>query len=273
MVNILVPTDFSKLSAVAVAYAVGIANTLKGNVTMLHVIDIGEKVKATLRMQPGSRDVLNTAKSNFQQLVEELSSRIEIHKPITYKIAKGRSFVDAISKESKSLHSGLVVMGTRGASGLKKAMMGSNTASLIGTSHIPVLAVPGEAMYSGFRNMIYATDLKNLDAELAVLIPYVKQFDSTVHILHIADDASEIDNIEQQIEIAVKKTGYKNIVTLVTFDTDVEGAIEHYITVSHADLLTMFTHEPSFYEKVFDKSVTRKMAFHSRIPLLAFKHG
>jgi hypothetical protein len=36
-------------------------------------------------------------------------------------------------------------------------------------------------------------------------------------------------------------------------------------------LLTMFTHNPTLYEKLFDKSKTREMAFHSRVPLLAFK--
>jgi hypothetical protein len=36
-------------------------------------------------------------------------------------------------------------------------------------------------------------------------------------------------------------------------------------------VLAMFTHEISFFEKVFDKSMTRRMAFHSRIPLLAFR--
>jgi nucleotide-binding universal stress UspA family protein len=92
-----------------------------------------------------------------------------------------------------------------------------------------------------------------------------------VHILHIVERGSDIERAEEEIEKVVKKTGYKNIVTLVTFDPDVDEAIDHYISVSHADLITMFTHEPSFFDKVFDKSVTRKMAFHSKIPLLAFK--
>ena len=272
MVNILVPTDFSELSSIAFEYAVGIADTMRGNVTLLHVIDIEQKVKATLRMKTGARDVLNNVKTNLQQMVNNLSAKTEIIRPISFKIVADTTVGEAIEKQSVELHSGLIVMGTKGATGLKKAVVGSNTASLIGTSHIPVLAVPGGARFTGFRNLIYATDMKNLDEELKILTPYIKQFGCTVHILHVVSDASLIEQTEEKIEKAVKKTGYKNFVTIVTFDLDIEGAIGQYITVSRADMLAMFTHKPNFYERVFDKSVTRNMAFNSDIPLLAFKN-
>ena len=61
------------------------------------------------------------------------------------------------------------------------------------------------------------------------------------------------------------------MVTLVLVDNDIHSAIDQYVEVSKADVLAMFTHELSFFEKVFDRSMTRKMAFHSRIPLLAFR--
>ena len=66
---------------------------------------------------------------------------------------------------------------------------------------------------------------------------------------------------------------YKNIVTLVLVDSDVDSALDQYVEVSRADVLAMFTHELSFFEKVFDRSMTRKMAFHSKIPLLAFRQS
>jgi nucleotide-binding universal stress UspA family protein len=271
MVNILVPTDFSDLSKIAVKYAVKIANGLSGNVTLLHVINLEQKMLATLRMQIKSREVVKGIQQNFKRLIDEVSSEMEVNKPVKFQIAEGRSFGETIMKESRKLRSGLIVMGTRGASGIRKAVLGSNTASLIGESHIPVLAVPEQADFENFHNLIYATDMKNLEGELAILMPYVERFGSIVHILHIVEDASKISVIEDQINAIIKKAKYKNIVTLVTFDLDIDGAIEQYISVAKADLLTMFTHEPSFFEKIFDRSVTRKMAFQSRIPLLAFK--
>jgi nucleotide-binding universal stress UspA family protein len=81
----------------------------------------------------------------------------------------------------------------------------------------------------------------------------------------------QVDVIEARIEAILREFPYKNIITLVLVDSDIDSALDQYVEVSKADVLAMFTHEISFFEKVFDKSMTRKMAFHSRVPLLAFK--
>lgn len=273
MVNILVPTDFSDLSKIAVKYALEISNQLGGNVTLLHVIDFGETLKATIRLQTNSREVVRNIKDNFQQLIDEVGADVPIWQPIVCEIAKGRSFEGTVIKESKRLKSGLIVMGTKGATGLRKAVIGSNTATMIAESSIPVLAVPEDAQIRTLRNIVYATDLKNLKEELATLMPYAKQFDCTVHVLHIVDEGEDIEVAEERINTIIKESGYGNIVPLVTFNPDIDEAIEQYISVSNADMLAMFTHEPTFYERVFDKSMTRKMAFHSKVPLLAFKNS
>jgi nucleotide-binding universal stress UspA family protein len=152
-------------------------------------------------------------------------------------------------------------------------VLGSNTTSVIAESHVPVLAVPEHAEFKGFRNVVYACDLKRVEKELKVLIPYVEQFGSTIHLVHILPDGDLMQASEAKIENAIRKFGYKNLVTLVLVDTNVGAAIDQYVEVSKADVLAMFTHEVSFYEKLLDRSMTRKMAFHSKIPLLAFKRS
>jgi nucleotide-binding universal stress UspA family protein len=270
MVNILVPTDFSRLSKVAVQYAMRIAETLDGNITMLHVIDFQRTVTAMLKMKTGIREQLRPVQAELTAISHEALSQSETFPIIRYKISRGNTFSETILRESKRLHSGLIIMGTKGASGLKKTLLGSNTASVLASSHIPVLVVPERAEFQPFRNVVYATDMKHLEEELRMLIPYVELFGAVIHILHIAEDASKMQMTEERIDAAVKAIGYKNIVTLVTLDQEIDAAIENYIRVSRADLLAMFTHKPTFYERMMDKSVTRKLSFYTSIPLLAF---
>ncbi|HYG02965.1 MAG TPA: universal stress protein [Chryseosolibacter sp.] len=271
MINILVPTDFSPLSKIAIRYAVRIANKLGGNVTLLHVINFQRTMRSTIKMETNSRDFVKAINDQLEEIVNEITSEIMVTTPIRCEIAKGKSFSKTIIKESKKLKSGLIVMGTRGATGLKKALLGSNTVSVLEASHVPVLAVPEEAEFETFRNIIYATDLQDLEKELATLIPYVERFGSTIHVLHIVEDGMLVPEAEERINTIIKKLKYDNIVTLVTMDFDVNAAIDQYISVSKADLVTMFTQKTSFYDKVFDKSLTRRMAFHGTIPLLAFQ--
>lgn len=273
MVNIIVPTDFSNLSKIALKYAIKIANKLDGNVTVVHIITITKAIRISVRakMKGLDENLLLAGQDDLERLIKTISEQYQSTQPLKYHVVRGSYFPSALIEEAKRLRSGLVVMGTRGATGIAKAVLGSNTASVIEESHIPVLAVPEHAEFKGFRNIVYASDLRHLEKELSILILYVEKFGSTIHLIHILQDGNEVQETELKIETVLQKFSYKNLVTLVLVDSDIGAAIDQYVEVSKADILAMFTHELSFYEKVFDKSITRKMAFHSSIPLLAFK--
>jgi nucleotide-binding universal stress UspA family protein len=273
MVNILVPTDFSSLSKIALQYAIKIANQINGSITLLHVVTITQPVRASMhdKIKELEEDLIIFAERDLNKLSKEVCKSIKTNEPLRYDVVRGSSFIEVIQKESKRLKIDLIVMGTRGATGLKKTVVGSNTTSVIEFSQKPVLAVPDKGQFRGFKDVVYASDLKNLEKELRILMPFVTKFNATLHLLHITPTGKDVEELEEKIEKATQKLGYKNIVTLVLVDRYVEDAIDQYISVCKADLLTMFTHNLNFYEKVFDKSMTRKMAFHSSVPLLAFK--
>ncbi|TFH06843.1 MAG: universal stress protein [Nitrosomonadales bacterium] len=273
MVNILVPTDLSDLSKVALQYAIKIANKLDGTITLLHVINIIQPTRATMRLRLNAleQELLDIAREDLEALLKEVSKHVKTTEPIKVRIVKGASFNDTVKREAKKLRTGLIVMGTRGASGLKKYVLGSNTASVIEVSHVPVLAVPELGDFKHFKNVVYATDLKYIENELKILIPYLERFDSTVHLIHIASTLKEVAAVEKRIESVVERCGFKNVIFRVMVNKKIDEAIDHYVGVIKADLLTMFTHDASFYEKLFNRSITRKMAFQSKVPLLAFK--
>ena len=275
MVNILVPTDFSQLSKFALKYAIRIANTLEGNVTVLHVITRTKALRISVRekIRSSDHDEKSAEEQDLDRLIRTLSEQYKTSRPIKYQVVRGAYFATTLMREARKLRSGLVVMGTHGATGLARAVLGSNTTSVIEVSHVPVLAVPEQAEFKGFRNVVYASDLRNAEEELKILIRYVEKFGSTIHLVHIVPPGESIAPAESKIEDVLRKLAYKNIVTLVLVDHNVDSAIDQYVEVSRADVLAMFTHELSFFEKVFDKSMTRKMAFHSRIPLLAFRQA
>jgi nucleotide-binding universal stress UspA family protein len=273
MVNILVPTDLSDLSKIAVQYAIKIANKLGGTITLLHVINIIQPTRATMRLQLKSleKELVDTAKEDLDIFVRDFSKQLKTSEPLKIKVVKGANFNDTIKKEAKKLRTGLIVMGTRGASGLRKYVMGSNTTSVIEVSHVPVLAVPELGDFKNFKNVVYATDLQHTQQELKRLIPYLEKFGSKVHLIHVTSSLKEVSNLEKKISAIVEKAGLQNVICKVMVNKKIDEAIEHYVSVSNADLLAMFTHDLSFFEKLFDRSMTRKMAFHSKIPLLAFR--
>ncbi len=273
MLNILVPTDFSPLSKIASNFAVKIGCQLDGNITFIHVLTITEPVRVSMheKMKKLADDMVRLAEHDLHRLIKDVSKNLEVSVPTKSVVVRSSDFVSTLNKESKRLRSGLIVMGTKGASGLKKAMLGSNTTSVIEGSHIPVLVVPDKARFKGFHDIVYACDMKDPERELKLLLPYAEKFDSVIHLVHVTSSGRKIEEVEDKMEKILQKLKAKNVATVVLLDDDIEAAIEQYISVNKASLLAMFTHKPTFIERLFDKSMTRKVAFHSSVPLLAFK--
>lgn len=273
MVSILVPTDLSESANVAALYAIKVGNKLKGNVTLLHVVSVIQPTSASIRhkVKDLEKEVMDLAKSDMEALTNKFTKHSKMTEPLQYKVVQGPSFNQVVKAESKKLDSGLIVMGTRGTSGLKKYIVGSNTASVIEVSNVPVLVVPEEAQFKAFRNVVYATDLKHTEKELRSLIPFLEKFESIVHLIHVASSAKEALKREDEIDAIVDRVGFKKVIVRVLVNKNIDEAIDQYVTTVKADLLTTFTHEHSFYDKLFNRSVTRQAAFQSKVPLLAFK--
>jgi nucleotide-binding universal stress UspA family protein len=273
MINVLVPTDFSTLSKVAVKYAAKFANKIDANITLLHVVTHMDTPRAGLRLQLArlEKEIEDASHEDLELLLKEFSPLNKTSHPIKVRVAKGSSFNDTVKREAKKLRTGLIIMSTKGASGLKKYIIGSNTASVIDVSHVPVLVVPEFAEFKNFKTVVFATDLKHTERELKTLVPYLNTFDSVVHLIHVTSSLKQVSQLEKKIDAIVSRSGHRGVVVRVMVNKNIDEAIDHYVGTVKADLLTTFTHEHGFYDKLFDRSITRKIAFQSKVPLLAFK--
>src|SRR5512143_951906 len=108
--NILLPTDFSEASDVAVTYAAGMAQTLGAQLYVLHVAGIGENFEANFpvgRFATAARARLGTflSQAEIDRLRPEYALRIGEPAEEIVRYAEAR-YVD------------LIIMGTHGRSGL-----------------------------------------------------------------------------------------------------------------------------------------------------------
>ncbi|HEU5290420.1 MAG TPA: universal stress protein [Cyclobacteriaceae bacterium] len=273
MVNILVPTDFSDLSKVAINYAIKVANKFDGRVTLLHVISgiVPVRGDMSVRIKKVEMELVAQAELDFAPIIKDAQKLNKTDNLIINKIEKGESFGKVLKAFVKKNKFDLIVMGTRGASGVSKYVLGSNTVSVLEESPIPVLAVPGNAEFKTFKNVVYATDLKHFEREVRGMLPYLKIFDSTLHVFHVVEKLKDAENLEVIVKKVLKKVDYRKSTVKIDKSKKIEPAIESFVQALKADLVIMFTHKRNFYEKLFNRSMTKEMAFQTNIPLLAFK--
>lgn len=181
--------------------------------------------------------------------------------------------VEEVTAASADNNVDLIIMGTRGANGLKELMLGSNTASVIEKTRVPVLAVPEKAKWQSFSKVVYAADFEKDDFEIIEqLVNFIKSYNSHIEILHIALRHEE--ELEQKLdnlftEVKTKLNYPKMSFHISNKDNAVEG-INNFIEKTEADLLCMATYQRGLIGSLFHKSITKAMAFHIHIPLLAF---
>ena len=272
--KILIPTDFSKHSKLAIQYAVKMTIKLEAELILLHVVhmDIPPRAAVATNVKNIEDAMVDSAKQDCLQLIKDIKSDNKGKINLSYKIVKGYPFESVVANFAHHNDFSLIIMGTKGASGLKKILMGSNASAIINNCEIPVITVPEFARFKSLKNIVYATDMANLNAEMNSLVPLVKLFDGTVHILHVMSPSSEtkIDK-NKIINDLISKINHPKITFHILLNDDIAEGIDEYLAETKADMLVMFTHNLSFFERLFGKSVTRKMAFQSWIPLLTMK--
>lgn len=271
MYKILVPTDFSEPSKVAVLYAAHLAKNLNANITLLAVVNLNTASHNVINKQHLLDAMIEGAKDDATQLISEINSKLEDEITMHFKWITGFPIHEKIEEFVVHKDIDMIVMGTKGATGLKKVLIGSNAAAVIDNSSVPVIAVPDNATFSSIKKMVYATDLQNVQEEIKTIAMLASLFDASIQVLHVQSHGTIVpSDMEQFVKDLKKQAKYEKINFTVTQNEQIAQAVELFAEQEHADLLVMFTHKLDFYEKLFGKGVTRELAFYGHVPLLTF---
>jgi nucleotide-binding universal stress UspA family protein len=270
--NILILTDFSPLASVALKYASKISQSIEVDYTIINVVRLDGLPKTNMRLKSIEKTMVEASNQEGEFLVHELNREARIGSPVKFMAIKGHTVADCVKRYVQKNHTDLVVMGSQGASSLKKFRLGGTAVSVIETCPVPVLSIPKWATFKNFASVVYASDLKNVQKELDTIVPFAKLFDCVLQMVHVVPALDKKTEAKKhEIEKMIQKANYQKLTFKIILDENVPQAIDGFIKASKADLLTTFTHELNLYEKLFGLSVTRTIAYQANIPLLAFK--
>ncbi|QOI97645.1 MAG: universal stress protein [Flammeovirgaceae bacterium] len=271
MMTLLVPTDFSKASKKAVTYAIELARKIKARIILLNVVQTNTSGETLLKWKRLEEEMVKIAKEDGEALLKEVKKKAGEKTEITFEYRLGYDFAKVVNRFVEENDVDLVIMGTHGATGLKKVLLGSNAASMINTSLVPVIAVPADAAFKPIKKIVYATDMVNLDEEIKTITMFAALFKATVNVVHVTlatpDKKFDPDKFTKNL---IKVSKYKKLTFNFAKNETITAGVDAFVAKQKPQLLAMFTHKLSAYEKFFGKGVTRKQAFHTTVPLLSF---
>ncbi len=265
MMRILVPTDFSENSKLALNHAIKIVNQLGGTVSVLHVFDV-----LTVTASFGTID--QVAKTEREQELSELISEM---KPLLADgariegLVKKGSSIDTICETANKMNVNLIVMGTKGADGMKKMFLGTTVSNVILETSKPVLAIPFEFKNFKISNITLALDnQKIVDVQvLKPVIDLVTKFNALLNLITVIEE--ENPNIETQTYLRdqLKENGIDSTYHQVSSHDVAKGILE-FVDRENSDMLCLIHHSKGLFQEIFHSSVAEKIAFESQIPLL-----
>lgn len=138
--SVLCPVDFSDASRLALRYAVAIASHFGATVTLLTVNDPILAESANLELGPTW--LRAECRAELESLaVQTLDGIARENVELQYEVATGAPGAE-ILRVARERHIDLVVMSSRGLSGMRKLFFGTTTERVLRETAVPVLVTP-----------------------------------------------------------------------------------------------------------------------------------
>lgn len=271
MKNILIPYDFSEAAINALKYTKKLFDGKKVTIFLLDVY-IGERsyLLSEEHNQEWFSQMDDEIEDELEYLVEVLNRE---SKGFTYRsIVSSNSLTNAVKETITKEKIDLVISGTKGAKSLAQTFMGTNTIKIINAiDTIPVLTVPTSYKYKPIDRIIFSTNYKRTytENELSTLIDFseMKQCDIEIVNLSVEEALSDkqkanklvLKNLLEEVTTTFKKLDWNDSET---------HTIQEYIKNSNGQLLVFINHHYSFFNKLLNENVIKKITFSSSIPLL-----
>jgi len=276
MEKLLAATDGSEYSENAVREAINLAKICSGKLYVVSAVKTNPEYESLV-----------------PQIVEKEEGTIGEHlKSIKDRASKDGVDCDIISHRSEEPYQDIVdeaeknqadmiIMGTHGRTGLKRLMMGSVTAKVIGHAPCNVLVVPLNAKVE-CRNILTATDgSKYSDAAASEAIGIAKKCGSSLIVISVALSDKEIELAEDDEEVILARDNVRRILKLAEKEgIKAEGVMikgkphEGIVDTAkqkHVDLIVMGSNGRTGIERLLMGSVTERVIGHAESAVLVVK--
>ncbi|MCX6313423.1 MAG: universal stress protein [Chitinophagaceae bacterium] len=257
MTTVIVPVDFSETSLNAARYA---AQLLVGHYGVTIVLyhsyaKPADKEEVETELNALKADLMK----KFIVKVETLAHEED-------------DFVEGLERAARHRRADLVIMGIAGKSAIAQVLFGSNTLKMAETKVCPVLIVPEAASFLPIKNVMLTSDFKDtLNATPSVPIKnFLDLFHPKLHIVNVDKDhyISITENYEKEKHDLVKLFSSYHPEFYFMRLYDVDEALELFAADRDIDLIITIQRDHSFIERFFRTNRTKKLSFHSKMPIL-----
>jgi nucleotide-binding universal stress UspA family protein len=192
--NILFANDLSECSARALDYAIGIALRYAGQLHLFHCVD---PTPFNLAEDPEAiQTTCDDARRELERMAASLRSRYRSGNLDVKVVVRAGSIAAILPKIAEELDSGLIVVGTHGRTGWRKAALGSVTEAVIEQAPCPVLSIGPSTNRTriqefGPRNILLAFSSSNRSERAeSYAVSLSRKYSSKLSVVNVFEDGA-----------------------------------------------------------------------------------
>lgn len=267
MKKILLPTDFSKASEKAIHYALALFDDTACEFTLLHTYSTNTEPEIAMYVL---EDLRNNAENFMKKFLKDVK-KFDNESFHTFKTElMPLSVATAIEILNQTHNYDLVILGASGEG--NSLLFGSVATDVIRNVPTNTMVIPANVTIAPIRNIVLAVDYQQVSDFVIFenLKDILTRKESKLTFLTILKDEDSPEKLDGLAKYEYHNY-FENVITEDYFikNKDVEAGIKEFLEIHRVDMLVMVSRHHSFLDVLFNRSATRKFAFHPTVPLLS----
>ncbi|MDX1627960.1 MAG: universal stress protein, partial [Fulvivirga sp.] len=232
----------------ALDLAMQIAKNKEFKITVLHMIDFpvtGVIDPVGVTVPPSyDREFLDMLEDKGEKKMEKFLNQVGDHSNLDVEIEVGNAYAgiaDRLRKEDYDL----IVMGTKGTSGMREFFIGSNTEKVVRTAKCPVIAVHEKVKLSHVNQVVFATSGMEVSEDLMMHVKEMQHiFNAKLHILRVntPNNFRRDRLVRPMLEKLAERYMLKDYTINIYNDIYEEEGIMTFAHQINADMIALGTH-------------------------------
>ena len=269
--KILLPTDFSENASSAIKYAIKLYDTEPCVFYLLHTWTFTNTGTRTYITTSYIDDLKETSEKKLKALKEKVEAESNNADHEFKTLFCVNDFLKSMELNVEKYKIDMIIMGTKGSSGIHQFLFGSNTVALMNKiQSCPILAVPDAFEFVTPKFVGFPTDYNHFyDNELEQIKDLSKLYDSKIKVFYVSKKC--ILSEKQNYNFTMLKAYLEDYPTSFHWGEGVankEVAINTFVDEFKIDILTMINYKHSFIEDIVKEPVIKKIGFHPKVPFL-----
>lgn len=274
MKTFLVPVDFSDVSYTTAQYAFDLAAYLNAKKIIIYH-SYRDTPKSRKEIIEGNDLYHRAATTHIGRMLEKLSIPAAVSSDKIVVLADDKSVKDGIESIVEEYNVSLIIMGIAGLSDIENTLIGRNTIGVAESSPAPLLIVPRHHTFKPVKKVVYATDLREVEATTPVdsIKRLAGQLNAETHIIHVdyAAQHRSPETVLYQKQLLRYLRDLNPTFEVVQQHKDKAYGIFDYVKYHDIDLILMASRNYGFFESIFHNSVSKKLLNIADVPVVLLK--